>query len=121
NLSNVTCNWQQFIVVWNSGAATSAQISIINQNTLDAGNDFALDDISFSPFCTFYDEIVVSVPPSPTISVTPNSTICEGESIELTATTSAISPTYNWMPGSIDQSSIEVSPSTTTVYSVNVT
>ncbi len=121
NLSNTTCNWQQFFVVWNSGAATSAEISIINQNTLDAGNDFALDDISFSPFCSFYDEIVVSVPPSPTISVTPNSIICEGESIELTANTSADNPTYNWMPGAINQSSIEVSPSTTTVYSVNVT
>lgn len=39
--------WQQFAATWTSGAATSATICIINQNTQVNGNDFALDDISF--------------------------------------------------------------------------
>lgn len=41
--------WQQYANTWNSGAATSATICIINQNTASSGNDFAIDDISFQP------------------------------------------------------------------------
>lgn len=43
-----TGDWSQFYVAWNSGAATSATISLVNQNTAFSGNDFALDDISLS-------------------------------------------------------------------------
>ena len=38
--------WQQFTVVWNSGASTSANIEIIDLNTEDNGNDFSLDDLA---------------------------------------------------------------------------
>ena len=38
------CNWQQFSNTWNSGSATTAELCILNQNTVNAGNDFALDD-----------------------------------------------------------------------------
>src|SRR5215211_2248801 len=38
--------WQQFVVNWNSGASTSAAIQIIDLNTENSGNDFALDDLS---------------------------------------------------------------------------
>lgn len=120
-LSSSTCSWQQFFVTWNSGAQTSAQLSIINQNILDAGNDFALDDISFAPICTFTDNITVSYPPNPTISVSGGGTICEGETTTLTASTPAQNPVFNWMPGNIDQAQLDVSPTSTTVYSVNVT
>lgn len=43
--------WQNFFVTWNSGASTSAVITILNQNTTLAGNDFGLDDISFVEIC----------------------------------------------------------------------
>ena len=39
--------WQQFYTSWYSGASTSAQLSLVNQNTAFSGNDFALDDIVF--------------------------------------------------------------------------
>jgi gliding motility-associated-like protein len=45
--SDTTCNWNQFYELWSSGPATTAQICIVNQNTISNGNDFALDDISF--------------------------------------------------------------------------
>lgn len=41
--------WGQFNAVWNSGSNESATISIVNQNTVRRGNDFALDDIFFEP------------------------------------------------------------------------
>ena len=39
--------WQQFYTSWYSGTSTSAQVSLVNQNTALFGNDFALDDIVF--------------------------------------------------------------------------
>jgi hypothetical protein len=39
--------WTQFYATWNSGANTSANIALVNQNTERSGNDFALDDIAF--------------------------------------------------------------------------
>jgi hypothetical protein len=41
--------WQQFTTTWNSGSATMAVIAIreLTGNNSSAGNDFAMDDISF--------------------------------------------------------------------------
>lgn len=47
--STTTCDWQEFYAIWNSGSNTSASISVVNKNTIAAGNDFALDDIAFVP------------------------------------------------------------------------
>ena len=40
--------WVQTTLPWNAGTATSATISILNTSSDYSGNDFALDDISFS-------------------------------------------------------------------------
>ena len=59
--SSTTAQWNQFYQIWNSGNATSAVITILNQCTATAGNDFALDDISFSPMYTCVDTVTVHV------------------------------------------------------------
>lgn len=74
NAQSVNCSWQQFYTTWNSGTATSAQICIVNQNTIASGNDFALDDISFSPLCVQTDTVQVIV--NPTYRDTVYTTIC---------------------------------------------
>lgn len=43
-----TPGWTQFSYVWNSGANTSAMVELINRNLEPSGNDFVLDDLSFS-------------------------------------------------------------------------
>ncbi len=43
-----TPDWRQFYSIWNSGASTTANISLVNLNTVAQGNDFALDDLAFS-------------------------------------------------------------------------
>ena len=53
--------WQQFYQIWNSGASTEAVITILNQNTVKQGNDFGLDDISFSAFVPCEDSVTVHV------------------------------------------------------------
>ena len=40
--------WQPFSVTWNSSASTSAALVITDASTVFLGNDFALDDISFT-------------------------------------------------------------------------
>ena len=72
------CIWQQFYQTWNSGASTTADICIINQNTVASGNDFALDDISFSPLCETTDTVRITV--NPTYSKHDTAAICQGNS-----------------------------------------
>ncbi|MFY7879670.1 MAG: lamin tail domain-containing protein, partial [Lacibacter sp.] len=45
---NTTCSWLQRSYNWNSGASTLAQICIYDRTVATTGNDFALDDISFT-------------------------------------------------------------------------
>ncbi|MEO6230903.1 MAG: T9SS type A sorting domain-containing protein [Ferruginibacter sp.] len=47
-VSNANAGWQRFYGQWDSGPTTSATISIVNLSTSASGNDFGLDDISFS-------------------------------------------------------------------------
>lgn len=115
--SSQGCQWSQFFQVWNSGAATSAQICIVNQNTTTGGNDFSIDDISFSSFCYATDTIQVGTLPKPIISVSPNDTICAGEVANITA--SSNEPlTYTWNPGNIQGATLNTSPSSSTIYNV---
>lgn len=68
--SQTSCNWSQFTGSWNSGASTTAIISIVGQNTVNTGNDFALDDITFKPVCKHTDDINITVSPLPTQTTT---------------------------------------------------
>ena len=109
-------SWVQFYAVWNSGSATSAVISIVNQNTIANGNDFGLDDISFTTVCEKTDQVVVTVN-SATANAGPDVTVCTGQSTTLTATGGG---TYAWSTGATT-ASITVNPSSTTTYTVTVT
>ncbi len=66
--SNATCTWQKFYAVWYSGSITNANISIVNQNTIANGNDFALDDIKFVELCTATNKVTVTVGPLTSIT-----------------------------------------------------
>ena len=75
------CIWQQFYTVWNSGANTTANICVVNQNTVASGNDFALDDITFSPLCQTTDSITITV--NPTYASAVSAGICPGSTYTL--------------------------------------
>ncbi|NTW32500.1 MAG: PKD domain-containing protein, partial [Bacteroidetes bacterium] len=116
-LSNTPCAWNQFFALWNSGSNNTANICIVNQNTTLGGNDFALDDISFSPICESTDSVIVTVKPLPLADAGLPLTICAGQSATLTATGG---DTYQWIGGPAT-ATYTVTPSSNTTYTVIVT
>lgn len=116
--STSACNWGQFFQIWNSGINVSAEICIVNQNTLLSGNDFMIDDITFTPICHAEDEIVVIAVPAPVITSSATQTICAGETAQLTANSTNTNLTYVWNPGALNGQTVSVSPAVSTVYSV---
>ncbi|MFZ4413725.1 MAG: PKD-like domain-containing protein, partial [Bacteroidales bacterium] len=78
-----TNHWVQFYTNWNSGTNTSALIQIVDTNTIAGGNDFGLDDISFSPYCFTTDQMTVTVNPKPIINNL-SVTVCSGANFTVT-------------------------------------
>lgn len=98
-----TCNWQQFGAAWFSGAATSAQLCILDQNNSGngfLGDDYGLDDIYFAEACTSSDEVMVGIanvdaalPPD---LVLPCNQVASGIELDGSASTSGPNITYAW-------------------------
>ncbi|MFZ4680264.1 MAG: hypothetical protein ACOYLP_08865, partial [Flavobacterium sp.] len=87
NLTTTPCNWTQFSpFVWNSGASTTAQVQLFDTNTSVSGNDFAIDDITFTTntVCNLSASVQVDVN-----GLAPNVTC---------GLTTANSITFNWVP-----------------------
>jgi len=120
-----TCIWRQFYYLWNSSASTSAEVSIINMNQQNSGNDFALDDISFSALTMLTDSVTITVRTNPAPLVTAYKTHdidCSQPTTELNATGAE---SYSWYPavGLSDPRAANpiVSIDTTTTYMVKGT
>lgn len=88
------CNWLQFYTTWNSGNNTTARISIVNKNTIRAGNDFALDDISFAQVFIKRDSVIIKVD-TPVVKTVLDTTVCKEKPVTLYTTGAA---TYTWSP-----------------------
>jgi gliding motility-associated-like protein len=102
NASSNSCDWNQFYSTWNSGTNSTATICIVNQNSLAAGNDFALDDIGFFELCTSVDSVTVTVTNISTNIFTQDTIRACGTSYVLDAGTGYAS--YQWNTGAQTQS-----------------
>lgn len=80
-----TCIWTRFYATWNSGSNTSATIAIVNKNTAIQGNDFALDDISFSAVTIKRDSVKITVE-KPVVTTISDTSICDGTSLQINTT-----------------------------------
>ncbi|MEM9921491.1 MAG: hypothetical protein AAF990_25540, partial [Bacteroidota bacterium] len=65
--SPTTCQWEQNCSAWFSGGSTTADVCIINRNTDSWGNDFAIDDLSFSKACVVRDDVTIHVLSQPDV------------------------------------------------------
>ncbi|MDR3680358.1 MAG: T9SS type A sorting domain-containing protein [Flavipsychrobacter sp.] len=84
--------WSQYYATWNSGTYSGAiTISIFDSQTAATGNDFAIDDISFSKLCTLTDSVYVDATCPPTCNTVhlPDSiSLCMGDSTVIPTTIS---------------------------------
>lgn len=82
-------NWQHYYTTWNSGPLSgSIPISITDLQIAAGGNDFGVDDISFSRL----NPVPLSVP-----TVASNSPVCPGNAINLTSTVTGGSASLNYL------------------------
>ncbi len=98
--------------LWGPGGETSSSIIVSPSATTSYTLDYSLNGCSSNTVTS-----TVTVNPTPTVSVN-NSSICAGESTTLTATPSSGGGTYAWTPGGNNSSSINISPTSSTTYSV---
>jgi hypothetical protein len=96
-----TCDWYQFFYLWDSESNSQATISIVNQNTILSGNDFALDDISFATVLVYYDTVYVEVLPQFDSPFDSPSSACSQEPVTVNYTGNAPDTAiFNWDFGS---------------------
>ena len=74
---DVLNTWVQYYELWYSGNATSATLTILNQNTNGTGNDFGLDNISFYNLdsCSMESSVTVTVLPDTVTPSTPDNIV----------------------------------------------
>ena len=117
------CEWQEFYEVWNSENNTSAEICILNQNTIGEGNDFGIDDISLRETCYSQDEVSVTIEDSIQVDLGPDTTFCKGDdqTLKNLASNSVNNLLYEWSTGETSPSIITNEPSiyTLRIYSSN--
>ena len=95
----VTCgNWTQYSFPWSSGVSASAQIEMFDKSVLVSGNDFAIDDISFTTTstCSVSKTITINVN-TLAITVPSNQVVCNGTLIPaLNFTSNQVGTTFSW-------------------------
>ncbi|MCW3102409.1 MAG: hypothetical protein JWO09_849 [Bacteroidetes bacterium] len=102
NAPATTFTWDPFQTVWFSGASTSANICIIDQNTISGGNDYGIDNISFKSCtsCTATAPFTITEPPALTANITAQTNVsCNGGTNgSATAAANGGTPgyTYSW-------------------------
>jgi gliding motility-associated-like protein len=111
------CSWIENSGSWNSLGATQAILSIVNQSTVNSGNDFAIDDIYFAAICIATDSITVSYD---TIQVNAGADIlfCANESENLLGSANAPVSSYAWSSG---QTTPQITPLTAGTYTLTGT
>lgn len=97
-LNGSLCVWQQFYTVWNSGAQTSADICIVNQNTIHSGNDFAIDNVYFGPLCEEEASFDITIEEFEILPQTPDEINCYDfeQVIEANLSPPLSNPSYVW-------------------------
>ncbi len=95
---------------WSTGATSKTIYPVISGTT-------TITLTAFNGICSKDTTIVITILPSPVVTVNSPNPVCPGDSVTLTASGGG---TYHWSTGSND-SILVVDPSITTTYSVTVT
>lgn len=60
-VSDDLCDWQEFSAQWTAPATAQVEICVVNVNLTPAGNDFAMDELTFREICVTTDSITLTV------------------------------------------------------------
>lgn len=101
--------------LWTPGGATTASITVSPSSSTTYSVEYTLSGCTSNP-----DIASVTVTSTPSVNVA-DQTSCAGQNVTLTAVPSTGGGTYLWSPGGETTASINVSPSSTTNYSVEYT
>jgi alpha-tubulin suppressor-like RCC1 family protein len=106
--------------VWSSSNGSVASVSASGLVTAIATGTATISySVTNANNCTTVVTTIITISPLPTVSITsPNATICAGTPTTLTASGAQ---NYTWMPGSLTGSSVTISPTATTTYTVTGT
>lgn len=102
-------------VTWSPGATLSSTNTLSTTATPTSTTTYTLT--ASANGCTNQDQVTVTIGTPPSVSVNSPS-ICAGQSATLTATPATAGGSYLWSPGGQTTSSISVSPTSTSTYSV---
>jgi gliding motility-associated-like protein len=97
----VTNKWEQVSRTWNSGSQTSAKIEIVDVQSVELGNDFGLDDISFGEIISCTDSITFTA--SRNVSLGSDTIIAPGQVLVVSPTGGPFDH-YRWNTGDTTQS-----------------
>ena len=120
--NNPPYNWTRFYGIWNSGAATTANVTIIDLEPASNGNDFGIDDISFATLSTF---IKLTAPAG-----TDSQTVCKNTAINnitYNVGSGSAGPTVTGLPPGVTSSfngltlTISGTPTTAGTYNFTIT
>ena len=104
-LSNTTCLWQQVTATWNAGNDSLATLIIENLNQSGIGNDFAIDDISFSTLrsCSNHVDIQI-IQGNPSLGLSYETDLCVNSGISNPSLSAGIpsNGTYSSNPGGLN-------------------
>ena len=105
------CSWSLRTYTWDSGSATSAQIALYDKVIISTGNDFSLDDISFTTnvVCNLSKTVLITAATGIIPTFTQVGAICSGASLTLPTTSNELI-TGAWSTPPI------ISPSTTFLF-----
>ncbi len=117
-ITSVPGVWTNFFTTWNSGINTTATICINDQNTTSAGNDFAIDDISFQEICTVRDSVYIDVQQPDTTFFRHDTTMCIALA-PLTLPAPTGYATYAWSTGATTPAIFVSASGTYIAYSIN--
>lgn len=96
---------------------------VLSITSSTAGNDyyyFFYDwEVQRDGCSTARTEVIATVEPIPTVSVSGNNSVCEGQSVSISSSATD-ADSYLWSPGGETTADISVSPSSETTYSVTV-
>ncbi|WP_394767240.1 PKD domain-containing protein [Ferruginibacter sp.] len=88
------CVWKKYHCIWNSGNTNTAVVSILNKNSSNANDYFALDDISFLKYFIQKDTVKITID-NPVVKATNDTLICAASMVQLLATGAA---SFAWLP-----------------------